>query len=219
MPVPFNVTALHAASTVEERKVLWDGLLQCQPHHKPWVVVGDFNVVIEPWKKRGGRPFRVDESRDFVEFMGSAGLFDGGFAGPTFTWCNNRRGRARIWKRLDRLLMNATCLDMHLSITVSHLARQPSDHAPFLMAVTTRLDGKPRCFRFINAWAGHEDFLGVVRQSWEQECMGPPLYVLCRKLQRLRPCIQAWNKDRVGNFSDNVREAEAEVVALEQCMV
>ncbi|XP_071906092.1 uncharacterized protein [Coffea arabica] len=217
--VPITVTAVYAASTLEARRVLWDGLLQCQPHHKLWIVVGDFNVVVEPWEKRGGRPFRVVEASDFVECMGSAGLFDGGFSGPNFTWCNNRHGRARIWKRLDRLLLNAAYLDIHLSVTVSHLARHPSDHAPLLMAVSTRLDGKPRCFRFINAWADYDDFRGVVKQSWEQECMGPPVHVLCRKLQRLRPIIQAWNKDRVGNFSNNVRKAEAEVAGLEQGMV
>ncbi|XP_071940009.1 uncharacterized protein [Coffea arabica] len=87
------------------------------------------------------------------------------------------------------------------------------------MAVSTRLDSKPRCFRFINAWADHEEFLGVVKQSWEQECEGPPLHVLCSKLQRLRRSIQAWNKERVGNFSDNVRKAEAEVARLDQCML
>ena len=117
--------------------------------------------------KERGRPFRVVEASDFVEFMGSAGLFDGGFSGPNFTWCNNRHGRARIWKRLDRLLLNAACLDIYLSVTVSHLARHPSDHAPLLMAVSIRLDGKPRCFRFINAWADYDDFRGVVKQSWE----------------------------------------------------
>ncbi|XP_071939025.1 uncharacterized protein [Coffea arabica] len=78
--------------------------------------------------------------------------------------------------------------------------------------------GKPRPFRFINAWAEHEEFLGVVRKSWEQECTGLPLHVLCSKLQRLRKCIQPWNRERVGNFTANVREAEAEVARLEQAM-
>ncbi|XP_027182184.1 uncharacterized protein LOC113780598 [Coffea eugenioides] len=170
---PITFAAVHAASMVEERKVLWDGLLHCQPHQRPWIVVRDFNVVLQPWEKRGGRPFRVAEASDFVEFMGSASLFDGGFSGSNFTWCNNRHGRAIIWKQLDRLLLNA---------------------------------------------ADHEEFLGVVKQSWEQKCMGPPLHVLCSKLQRLRTSIQAWNKERVGNFFDNVRKVEAEVASLEQCM-
>nr|XP_027082134.1 uncharacterized protein LOC113704429 [Coffea arabica] len=219
LSAPLTVTAVHAASTGEERRVLWDGVLHCQPHQRPWIVVGDFNVVVEPWEKRGGRPFRVAEARDFVDFMASAGLFDGGFSGSNFTWCNNRHGRARIWKRLDRVLLNEACMDLHVSVTVDHLARHPSDHAPLLMAVSTRLDSKPRCFRFINAWAAHKEFLGVVKQSWEQECEGPPLHVLCSKLQRVKRSIQAWNRDKVGNFSDNVRKAEAEVARLDQCMV
>ena len=83
LSAPITFATIHVASTVEERKVLWGGLLRCQPHQKPWIVVGDFIVVIEPWEKRGGRPFRVAETSDFVEFMSSAGLFDGGFSVQT----------------------------------------------------------------------------------------------------------------------------------------
>ena len=86
LPVPFDVAAVHAASTVEARRGLWDGILRCNPEQQPWIVVRDFNVILESEEKRKGRLFRVAEARDFVEFMSFAGLLDGGYLGSTFTW-------------------------------------------------------------------------------------------------------------------------------------
>nr|XP_027102884.1 uncharacterized protein LOC113724156 [Coffea arabica] len=114
--------------------------------------------------------------------------------------------------------MNVECFDIGFSIGVTHLERHPSDHAPLLLSVSTRLDGKPRSFRFINAWADREDFLATVRESWQQECGGSPMHVLCSKLQRLKRHLRLWNKGRVGNFSDNVAKAEGEVGRLERML-
>ena len=44
------------------------------------------------------------------------------------------------------------------------------------------------------------------------------MHVLYSKLQRLRGHLRLWNKDRVGNFSDNVAKAEEEVGRLEKCL-
>ena len=55
--VSFDVAAVHAASMVEARRGLWDGLLRCNPGNQPWIIVGDFNVILEPEEKRGGVSF------------------------------------------------------------------------------------------------------------------------------------------------------------------
>nr|CAD1835851.1 unnamed protein product [Ananas comosus var. bracteatus] len=59
----------------------------------PTLVCGDFNVITSPEEKLGGRPFKVSEAEDFIEFMDVASLVD---VGSRFTWCNNRFGRARV---------------------------------------------------------------------------------------------------------------------------
>ncbi|KAG5612880.1 hypothetical protein H5410_024161 [Solanum commersonii] len=73
----------------------------------PWCISGDFNVILDPNEKVGGRPHRMTKSYDFSSCMDACKMSDLGFNGLKFTWCNNRIPRKRIWKRLDR------CFDNH----------------------------------------------------------------------------------------------------------
>ncbi|XP_071901311.1 uncharacterized protein [Coffea arabica] len=162
-PSPVTFSGIHAKCTAQERQVLWADLLRDKPASAPWFLVGDFNVIISEREKRGGLPFRTREGVDFLQFMAEAGVSDVSFSGSRFTWCNNRPGTARIWKRLDRLLVNGAALHLQHQVAVQHLGRDPSDHSPLLLSVVTRLDDKPRPFRFLNFWTMHKGFLDIIR--------------------------------------------------------
>ncbi|XP_071906007.1 uncharacterized protein [Coffea arabica] len=204
-----------SVETVEERQGLWQALLLEKPASQPWCICGDFNVAISPHEKKGGRPFGISEGLELMSFMKTAEVFDVGFSGSSFTWCNNRHRRARIWKRLDRLLVNAECSDLPTSISVSHLARHPSDHAPLKISFASRTDNKLRAFRFLNVWTSKASLLDVIRTAWQREQQGSPMRVLCSKLIHARRSIQEWNKHMFGNIFDASREAEAAVCRAE----
>ncbi|XP_027120639.2 uncharacterized protein [Coffea arabica] len=205
------VSFVHARCTPVERCELWEGLMRDNPGSAAWIVGGDFNVILDAEEKKGGRAFTPGEAMEFRQFINEANLTDVGFSGARFTWCNNRHGRARIWKRLDRILVNEGFFDTGMSLAVSHLARESSDHAPLLLSLSTRLDTKPRSFRFLNVWKRHEDFLPMVQASWEQPCAGSPLQVLCCKLKRLRGTIRDWSRRVFGDIFQTVRNKEEEV--------
>ncbi|XP_071933257.1 uncharacterized protein [Coffea arabica] len=152
------------------------------------------------------------EGVEFLVWMEETGAFDMGFSGSSFTWSNNRRGRARIWKRLDRLLINAECLDIASAISVVHMARHPSDHSPLRISFALRLDNKPRPFRSLNVWTARPDLLEVIQRVWNENMQGLPLRILCSKLMATRQGIQEWNKQSFRNIFDTVREAEAGVL-------
>ncbi|XP_060185367.1 uncharacterized protein LOC132614835 [Lycium barbarum] len=59
-------TAVYAKCTALERKDLWEDLERV--HHLiqgPWCISGDFNVILDPDEKLGGRPHRMYKSLDF----------------------------------------------------------------------------------------------------------------------------------------------------------
>ncbi|XP_071925430.1 uncharacterized protein [Coffea arabica] len=140
--------------------------------------------------------------------MARAGVQDAGFSGSRFTWCNNRGGRARIWKRLDRMLFNQGAATLSFNFQVHHLGRDPSDHAPLVLSAITRLDNKPRAFRFLNFWTSKPELLDVIRRGWEGSFPRLLLQRLASKLRQVKKHIQSWSREQFGNIFDAVQVAE-----------
>ncbi|OIT27625.1 hypothetical protein A4A49_65972, partial [Nicotiana attenuata] len=81
-PVDFHLSVVYAKCDENLRRVLWDELRATADRIRgPWGVVGDFNVISEPEEKIGGRPFRIEESIDFISCLSDCDLQDGGFLG------------------------------------------------------------------------------------------------------------------------------------------
>jgi len=53
------------------------------------------------WKERD-----ADQMKEFKESLSRCGLFDLGFVGLRFTWCNRRLGDQRTLLRLDKMVAN-----------------------------------------------------------------------------------------------------------------
>ncbi|XP_071900947.1 uncharacterized protein [Coffea arabica] len=156
-------------------------------------------------EKWGGQPFAVAEGVEFMSFLEEARVFDVGFSGPSFTWCNNRRGRARVSKRLDRLLVNGKCLDFSTAIFVVYLARHPSDHAPLKISFASRIDNKPRPFQFLNVWTTKPDLLE------NKQCFGNVFDAVRETEHAVQRAEEAVDHDDSEAGQVELRKAQAEL--------
>lgn len=96
------VTFIYAFNNVGERKMLWDHLLGYSTSiTKPWLLIGNYNVVLnaeEKIKENGESP---DTSSELEEFMQEASLVDLRAYGCRYTWTNSH-----VHCKLDRALVN-----------------------------------------------------------------------------------------------------------------
>ncbi|XP_059315482.1 uncharacterized protein LOC132066118 [Lycium ferocissimum] len=175
-------TAVYAKCNSEERKDLWEAIdtlsssVDC-----PWAVFGDFNVITNAEEKKGGRPFNISNSLDFLNCIEDSGLQDAGFLGDPFTWCDNKGHRA-IWKRLDRVLINA------------------------------EWNSNPiKFFKFLNFWVEHNEFLTVVQQAWEENIYGNPLWILHQKLKKTCKALSVWSRVTFGDIFEEVDRMEDKI--------
>ena len=138
----FTSTFIYAKCKQYLRRPLWDKLL----HHtsvstNPWCAVGDYNVISNVDETLGGLPYNMRKSIDFIAIIEACGLVDIGFSGHRFTWSNKRGINHRIWKRLDRALVNDLWLEKMPQTTITHLSTTGSDHCPLLLEmVSTKAD-------------------------------------------------------------------------------
>ncbi|XP_075103556.1 uncharacterized protein LOC142178124 [Nicotiana tabacum] len=101
------MTFVYAKCSSLERLELWDNLYNRANDMKmPWVVGGDFNVILSEEAKIGGLPVYPTEYEDFSSCVNSSGLFDLGYKGNPITWWNSRPNAECILKRLDRIIVN-----------------------------------------------------------------------------------------------------------------
>lgn len=129
----FFCSYIYASNGAEERKVLWGDL--CDHHSSPmfrnkaWLLMGDFNEILEGEESTGfARLLRPPSGmRDFQRMVLNCNLSDMGYQGPLHTWCNKRE-EGVICKKLDRVLMNNAALNRFPNGFAKFEPRGCSDH-------------------------------------------------------------------------------------------
>lgn len=200
------------------RQRLWEHLDDVSAtihlNRKPWMMVDDFNVIASITEKQGGQT-DLGAIHEFQNCIARNGLIDAGYQGENFTWCNNRRGRARIWERPDRALINLQFQEKCEALTVQHLTRVTSDHSPLLIKIDSDAPRISSGIIFQRMWTEHSDFLRTVQDSWSQPVHGSPMLIFHRKLSRLRRRLKNWNWEVFGNVSMKRKELITHIQMLE----
>lgn len=80
-------TIVYAKCDAIDKLNLWDDIyLLSQNMRLPWLVAGDFNVIMSDEEKIGGLPVYPNEYEDFAFCINSYELIDINFKGSPFTW-------------------------------------------------------------------------------------------------------------------------------------
>lgn len=74
-----------------------------------------------------------------------------------------------------------------------------SDHAYGLVTMDISRPGSPKPFRFCEAWKRHPQFSGLVREAWQTEVQGYPMFRLVSKLKVLKGKLKCLHNS---NYSD-----------------
>ncbi|CAN1126970.1 hypothetical protein LINPERHAP2_LOCUS3738 [Linum perenne] len=202
-----EATFVYASPFIQGRRALWDDLRRISASiAKPWVLMGDFNAIVESSEKSGGANFNQIPAREFHECIQDCNLIDAGFVGPKFTWF-----RRNMKERLDCCLANADWLALFSDSFVVHLERLKSDHRPILVRLDhpDRYLCKPRLFHFNAAWFGHGNFPDFLDQSWK---LGRDL---CLSLQDFQDRCISWNANVFGHIFKRKRHLEKRLRQLE----
>lgn len=101
--VEWLLSVVYASPILEVRRNLWRCLEEFATEVSlPWIMIGDFHDICSADEKFGGANVEIGRCFRFNSMISNCGLSDLGCQGPAFTWCNPRKGGARIQERLDR---------------------------------------------------------------------------------------------------------------------
>ncbi|XP_060190609.1 uncharacterized protein LOC132619859 [Lycium barbarum] len=181
------VTIVYAKCSEVERMQLWDILyLLASNMTAPWLVGGDFNVILNEEEKIGGLPVLPQEYEDFAFCLNSCELHEMPFKGIPFTWWNGRVANDCIFKRLDRIVHNDTFQNWFGHLEVEHLSRTGSDHAPLLVSCGDQVE--------------QDTFLDFVKQQWETALTDDVFLSFKLKMKKLKTALSIWSKNTFGDI-------------------
>ena len=206
----FSACFVYGFNSIVQRRELWDNLRAWNPA-SPWMVLGDFNAILEQGDRHGVSLPSSYEISDFHSCCMDLGLTDALYTGPHFTW-----NRGTNWSKIDRVMVNPMWPPATLPISVEF--KPPgsfSDHSQAWIQILGQQTHGRRNFKFFNMWSSHEQFLQIVDRHWNRSFRGHPMFILCSKLKSLKHPLKILNQQHFGHITSRVAKASADLEKLQ----
>ncbi|KAF7814696.1 ribonuclease H [Senna tora] len=189
----FLFIGVYGPSVLNERNSLWDFLNNVRPGNSPWIVIGDFNQIINNREKLSKNQ-KIRGSSRLVDSINSLGLIDLPTTGNWFTWTNGRQGDDLVWERIDKTFSNTNWLHLFPETWVEVLPVAASGHSPLVIHVQRAHPSKQYSFKFELMWLQHPQFQEIIRSNWLPTNSGSRAMQVNSKLNSITKKIAQWNK-------------------------
>ncbi|XP_026417183.1 uncharacterized protein LOC113312664 [Papaver somniferum] len=184
------VSGVHAHVKKSQRKFLWSEMEIISQIQKPWVVLGDFNAIISPEEKFGGKAPNIISMMDFFHCLNECNLIQAPSTGQQYTWSNCQQGTKRILCVLDRVFFNSLWLQKYGDWGYKVGLRIVSDHAPLLCGCASIPRPKNVPWKFQKMWIDHPSFLSEVKKVWNENIIGDLFFIFMQKLKKLKKVLK-----------------------------
>lgn len=102
-----------------------------------------------------------------------------------------------MFSRIDSALANTKWIDRYDMAEVVCLPEVNFDHTLMLLCIYPDI-GLKRPFNFHNMWCSHPSLISTVRNEWNKEVRGYPMYVVHMKLKLVKQALKELNKHGFG---------------------
>ena len=115
-------------------------------------------MIYDNQEKLGGKAYNINKSLESISIIEACGLMDMGYNGKKYSLCNHKKNWDRVWKRLDKGMVNDKWLDKMPQSNITHLPSVGSDHCPLLLEMNNTQSTVIKYFKFLNYWTDNEFF-------------------------------------------------------------
>ncbi|XP_057871389.2 uncharacterized protein LOC131077832 [Cryptomeria japonica] len=209
---------IYAPTDLPGKTHLWDHInfVRSLEPFLPWILAGDFNVVISMDEKRGGLA-RLDPSSLLLrDNIGLLNLVDVKPINGVFTWNNRRCGDEAISERLDRFLVSYYWMSRRWTTSSDILDWRGSDHWPIKLCVLSYGITKNPSFKFQLMWLRDHSLRDLVLDWWYEglPAHGRAMYTFSKWLQYVKYRLKRWNKQCFGNLHAQKLAAQSKLDSI-----
>ncbi|KAJ0038425.1 hypothetical protein Pint_22742 [Pistacia integerrima] len=148
----FLYSIVYEANDCMSRHDLWKNLISHKllVRDSPWIIMGEFNVILNSWESLGGNSNITTSIRDFRDCVNTLEVEDISQAGIMFTWNGKSHDENGIFKKLDRVMGNSLFSTKFLRVSTFFYPRGVSDHSILVTSFPSTLMTKCKPFKFFN---------------------------------------------------------------------
>lgn len=181
----------------------------------PWLIAGDFNLLLEAADKNKRIVNRRNMGR-FRRFVDDMGLKDLTLHGRRYTWSNEQADPTL--EKLDRVLVSADWEELFPFSFLQALSSDMSDHAPLHLA-SNALPRPRRRFHFENWWLRIPGHLDAIQAAWQCPIeVTNPYTRLDTLLRNTTRALQSWGDRRVGQVKEQLLVARELILRFDRAM-
>lgn len=179
---PWIPTCVYDPPSSKNKSNFWDSISDIgENFNGAWLCIGDFNMILDQSKKKGGHPFTCSSNDTFRSFHNKNGMVDLGFSSNPFTWSNKREGNRLIKERLDCGMASTQWIHLFPAFSLRHFPAYASDHNPILLNTTASNTSLLRPFILRNfglrtppirrLFLMHGIFIVLALKAWRSMCI------------------------------------------------
>ena len=200
------ICLVYAPSEHQNRLKVWDQLRGIRAFTAvPLILLGDFNEVLSPQERRGGKEM-TQGMYELQNLFQDLLLIDMNID-QQYTWL-----RKNSASKIDRILVDEEIIQSFPNSKAYCKDRMFSDHFPLVLnADASSRNHTP--FRSLDCWLDEPSFEKVFRAEWLQ-LQGKSLE---SKLKQIKKPLRVWNKDvfghidlKISRFQEAIRELDKE---------
>lgn len=195
----------------ERRRAVWERLTDIGLNRdSAWLLIGDFNELLDNTEKLGGALRDESTFWDFRNLVENCKIKVVRSTGNVLSW-TGWRDNVWIQCRLDRSFGNDEWFQLFPRSNVEYMDMWPSDHRPLLLSFTYEPDDNARGrFFFDKRMVGKPGFEEAVRRGWDNktEAISPTI------MDRLISCrreLARWKKTNLFNSKTVIQRLQFEL--------
>ncbi|GAA0157923.1 hypothetical protein LIER_15078 [Lithospermum erythrorhizon] len=186
----------------------------------PTIFIADFNEILSIDEYVSHKRLRPQWQIDsFSRVVKDCEMFDIGYSGYNFTWCNNFISTSFTRARLDRCLASKSWRDRFPSSKLQHLSTNTSDHLPLLLTLGPQSLSSPNHksrFKFEGGWCLYEESKEIVQETWDKSRPDDSGIQVLESIWNTRLGLLKWKREKLGHVQNTIKAKQALLDSLQQ---
>ncbi|GKE06300.1 RNA-directed DNA polymerase, eukaryota, reverse transcriptase zinc-binding domain protein [Tanacetum coccineum] len=214
------VSVIYGEITPKSRSRLWRNLRNhvSIAGSEPWILLGDFNVILKSNENSNGLNVRSEGTQDFRECVDYLGVADINMNGLFYTCIQKMKNpELGVLKKLDKIMGNAQFIGPYPDSFAVFMPYLSSGQCPCVLILPELTTRKPRPFRFMNFLVDKKEFMISVRENWNVDVKGFAMFRLAKRIKFMKKHMRDLNRKN-GDVFDKVNFLRTELGRIQECL-